>query len=111
MKQIFTLIAAPALFASALLSAAPAIAEPAAAAVSIVNTGDLDLTSPVGRDRLEQRLVTAAHAVCDTASAVDLKAVNGERECRAQVLAAARARASAIIAENRGSPLVVAVRN
>ena len=111
MQQIFTLIAAPGLLASALFAASPAIAEPAPAAVSIVNTADLDLGSQAGRDRLQQRLVTAAHAVCDTASAIDLKAVNDERECRAQVLAAAREKAGIIIAENRGSPLVVAVRN
>ena len=111
MKQIFTLIAAPALFASALLSAAPAIAQSAPAAVTVVSTADLDLTSQAGRERLERRLVTAAHEVCDTASALDLRAQNGERECRAQVLEAAREKAGAMIAENRGSPLVVAVRD
>jgi len=111
MKQVFPLITAPALLASALLTAAPAIAESAPAAVSIVTTADLDLTSQADRERLEQRLVTAAHEVCDTASAVDLKAKNGERDCRAEVLAAAHEKAGAIIAENRGSPLVVAARN
>jgi len=111
MKPIFNIIVAPALFASALLAAPPALAEPSPAAVSIVSTADLDLASRAGRERLEKRLITAAHEVCDTASATDLKAVNGERECRAQVLAAARQKIGAIIAENRRTPLVVAVRN
>ena len=111
MKPIFNAIAAPALFASALLAAAPAPAEPNPAAVSVVSVGDLDLASQAGRERLEQRLVTAAHEVCDTASTTDLKAVNGERECRAQVLAVARQKIGVIIAENRRTPLVVAVRN
>lgn len=98
--------------AAGLLIASPALAEPAEQLnVATVHTADIDLSTDAGRRALDQRLTTAAHELCDTASAVDLKALNAERDCRAAVVAAARAKASSIIAENRGGTIVVAVRD
>ena len=85
MKQTLKIIAVSALITAALIKGVPALAEPAGSASAVVSTSDLDLASESGQQRLEQRLTIAAHEVCDTASAVDLKAVKAERDCRASV--------------------------
>ena len=110
MKQTLKIILVSALATAALIKGAPALAEPAPMAVSIVATADLDLASEAGQRRLEQRLVTAAHAVCDTASQSDLKARNSEHECRAKVLSAARSKATAIAQRMRGEAMAIATR-
>ena len=101
-----------ALATAAALIASPATAGPAEQLnVTVVHTADIDLSTDAGRRALDQRLTTAAHELCDTASAVDLKALNAESDCRAAVIAAARAKANSIMAENRGGTIVVAVRD
>jgi len=111
MKQTLKIIAISALATAALIKGVPALAEPAgSASVAIVSTSDLDLASESGQRRLEQRLTVAAHEVCDTASAVDLRAINAERDCRAAVLAAAREKARAIATANSRSNITVAVK-
>jgi UrcA family protein len=101
-----------ALATAAALIASPAVAEPAEQQnVTVVHTADIDLSTDAGRRALDQRLTTAAHELCDTASAVDLKALNAESDCRAAVIVAARAKASSIIAQNRGETIVLAVRD
>ena len=110
MKQTLKIIAVSALITAALIKGVPALAEPAGSASAVVSTSDLDLASESGQQRLEQRLTIAAHEVCDTASAVDLKAVNAERDCRASVIAAAREKAREIVAENSRSNITVAVK-
>lgn len=99
MKDALKIILVSALATAALIKGVPALAEtPADVNVTVVQTADLDLSNAGDQRRLEQRLVTAAHAVCDGASAVDLRGRNDEAQCRADVLAAARARADALVA-------------
>lgn len=111
MKNTLLIIAGSALVASLAINAAPAIgATPPASdtAVSIVRTADLDLSTPAGQRTLRQRLVVAAHAVCDDPSAVDLKAGNEEARCRAEVLAAASRKAEAL--HNSGEVIRIAAK-
>ena len=113
MKAI-TIVLASALITAGALKAVPALAETNApeVAVSVVHTGDLDLTSDAGKRQLDRRLTIAAREVCGTASDVDLEGKNQVRECRDLVLANAREKGEALIAQNRrgGSIAVVAAR-
>ena len=106
MKQTLKIILVSALATAALIKGVTALAEsiPAAVNFSIVRTADLD----PGQRTLEQRVASAAHAVCDTASAADLKARNSERDCRSNVIASARSKARALAERNSGNSLVVA---
>jgi UrcA family protein len=107
MKQTLKIIAFSALATAAVIKAVPALAEPVPAQnVSIVHTGDLDLSSKSGRDALDHRLVTAAFEVCGTASNVDLAGQNKVRGCRTDVLAKARAESGQLA--SRGAPITVA---
>jgi UrcA family protein len=100
-----------ALATAAALIASPAVAQPADQVnVTIVHTADIDLSTDAGRRALDQRLATAAHQLCDIASAVDLKALNAERDCRAAVLENGRAKAQVVAARNSAEPLRLAVR-
>lgn len=110
MKKTLLIIASSALVTGLAIKAAPAIAQTSDAAVSVVRTADLDLASPAGQRVLQQRLVIAAHEVCDSASAVDLKARNGQGECRAAVIASGQQRAQALAARNSRENIVLAVR-
>ena len=74
-------------------TASPAIAAPPAAPTRIVSYADLDLASPAGRARLDQRLAAAARAVCGDAFATDLRTLAQVRACRAETLANAYAAA------------------
>ena len=112
MKQTLKIIAISALATAALIKGVPALAESTGStSVSIVQTSDLDLASARGQQQLEKRFVVAAHAVCDTASAVDLKAKNAERDCRDAVVSAAREKARMIAAANGSGSIAVAVKN
>jgi UrcA family protein len=91
------------------IKGAPALAASPTENVSIVRTADLDLTSKAGRAALDRRLATAAADVCGTASNADLVGSNKVRECRADVLAKARAD-TAQLASRGGSIAVVAAR-
>jgi UrcA family protein len=90
-----------------LIKGVPTMAAPAPAAelnVSYVHTADLDLTTDAGRRVLDNRLVTAARAVCGAASDVDLEGKNDVRKCRAETLARARAdRDTVLAAADRGT--------
>ena len=98
------------LFALALIaSAAPARAAEPATATSIVHTADLDLSSPAGQQKLDQRIAQAAREVCGTASPVDLEGYKGVRHCREQTVAAAVAQREQLLASVRaGTPIRVA---
>jgi UrcA family protein len=99
MKQTLLIIAGSALATAAVIKASPASSEPVRQeAVAIVQTGDLDLSSPSGRRQLDLRLVHAAHEVCDTASDVDLAGKSRAGQCRTDVLARARARTTELAA-------------
>ena len=107
MKQTLKIIAVSALATAAVIKAAPALSEPAPSQnVSIVRTGDLNLSTPRGRSELDHRLVNAAYEVCGTASGVDPAGKNAARACRADVLAKARARSEQLA--TRAGPIVVA---
>ena len=109
MKQTLKIIAISAMATAAVIKGVPALAEPAPAQnVSIVHTGDLDLTTATGRQALDHRLVVAAYEVCGTASDVDLAGQNKARQCRSKVLADARAQSSELAARN--APIKIAAR-
>jgi len=97
-----------ALITAAALKAVPALAEsaPAPVNVSIVHTADLDLTSDAGRRQLDHRLTRAAREVCGEASDADLEGKNDVRNCRANVLA--KARAEGVELASRGASITVA---
>ena len=113
MKAI-TIVLASALISGASIKAVPALAETNSpeVAVSVVHTADLDLTNDAGKRQLDRRLSIAARDVCGTASDFDLEGKNEVRECRDLVLANAREKGEALIAQNRrgGSIAVVAAR-
>jgi UrcA family protein len=104
------IIIASALITGAAIKAVPAFAEPVSpnVNVSIVQTADLDLSTDAGKRTLEHRLVNAAHEVCGTASDADLVGKNRVDDCRAAVLAAARAKGEQLA--SRGASITVAVR-
>ena len=94
-----------------LLIASPVVAEPTEQLnVAIVHTADIDLSTDAGQRQLNQRLAVAAHELCDTASALDLKALNAERDCRAAVLARGLAKAQLAVAHKSGEVITLAVR-
>lgn len=71
-----------------LLAATPALAQPPLAATHIVvRTADLDLASPAGQRKLDQRLTAAAIEACGSAVDWDVPGKNAVRQCRAQVQA------------------------
>ena len=113
MKAI-TIVLASALITGAAIKAAPALAETVSpdVVVSVVHTADLDLASDTGKRQLDRRLSIAVREVCGTASDSDLEGKNEVRECRDLVLANAREKGEALIAQNRrgGSIAVAAAR-
>ena len=110
MKETLKIIAVSALATAAVIKAVPAFSEPAPAQnVSIIHTSDLDLSSKVGRDVLDHRLVIAASEVCGTASDADLTGKNKVRACRIDTLAKARVE-SAQLASRAGPIFVAAAR-
>src|SRR3954454_11190649 len=104
------IIIASAAITTALIKAAPALAEPARADVnvSIVRTADLDLSTQAGKRALDHRLANAARDVCGTVSDVDLAGKNKVRACRDTVLADARAKGERLA--SRGGAITVAAR-
>jgi UrcA family protein len=112
MKEALKIILGSALVTAALIKGVPALAEtPGQTNVSIVRTADLDLSTRAGQRQLDRRLVIAAGEVCGEASDVDLKGQNDARNCRKEVLAAAREQAESIIAARSDSTVVVASRD
>src|SRR3954468_2989827 len=86
------IIIASALVTAALIKGVPAVAETTTRPnVSVVRTADLNLSTDAGKRQLDHRLVIAAYEVCGKAADVDLAGRNDVRQCRADVLAAARA--------------------
>jgi UrcA family protein len=97
------------LITAAVIKSAPALADSAPAQnVSVVHTGDLDLSTAAGRAALERRLVVAAYEVCGTASDADLAGKNQVRACRADVLAKARTETEQLASRERGTIIVAA---
>jgi UrcA family protein len=106
MKKTLGIILTSFLAATAVIKAAPALAEQAPAQnVSIVHTADLNLSTEAGRRQLDQRLIVAASEVCGTASDSDLAGKNQVRQCRADVLA--KAHAESLQIASRGATIAV----
>ncbi|QIL02334.1 UrcA family protein [Sphingomonas sinipercae] len=114
MKQALRIILASALLTAAGTKAVPALAEPLRSdvQVSVVHTGDLDLSGSDGRRQLQLRLSQAAREVCGAASDFDLAGKNDVRRCRDAVLAKARSDSDALIAarSTQGSITLAAIR-
>ena len=108
MKNPFAIALASALITTAVIKAEPALSQTPAVEtnVSLVRTADLDLTSDAGRRQLDLRLARAAREVCGTASDVDLKGKNEVRQCRADVLASARAKRDGVLAATQGKGFI-----
>ena len=108
MRNAFTIALASALITTAVIKAAPALAETPAAEtnVSLVRTGDLNLGSDAGRRQLDLRLARAAREVCGTASDSDLRGKNAVRECRADVLAKAYSQRDSVLAAGARSSFI-----
>ena len=108
MKNAFTIALASALITTAVIKAAPALAQTPAVEtnVSLVRTADLDLSSEAGRRLLDVRLARAAREVCGTASDTDLKGKNEVRQCRADVLAQARANRDTVLADSQSKGFI-----
>ena len=111
MNNALKIVLASALITAAAIKAVPALAEPAAPATRIVQTSDLNLASVAGQRQLDIRLARAAREVCGTASNLDIAGKNDVRECRNQVLAAARAKAEAVTAAKTTQSVLVASRH
>ena len=110
MTNILKIAATVFLFTTAFTGGAPALAQEAPQPnVSIVQTGDLDLSTNAGRAALDHRLLVAATDVCGTASDIDLVGKNKARACVGQVLTKARAQ-SAQLASRDNSILIAAAR-
>ena len=107
MKQTLKIISFSALATAALIKGVPAMAEPVQQNVAIVSTADLDLSTPVGRSRLDVRLAHAAEQVCGPTSSIDLAGANAARQCRQEVLASARAQGQALLAAAKAPSAVV----
>ena len=99
------------LVTAAAIKAAPALAQPVQPQnVSVVHTADLNLASQAGRRVLDQRLVIAACEVCGEAADVDLAGQNAARQCRKDVLAAARGKSDQLASRGNDPILVAASR-
>lgn len=104
MKQAIRIVIVSAILTAAALKTAPALAQAATAEtqVSVVTTGDLDLSSRQGQRQLKLRLVHAAAELCGGASDADLQGKLAARSCRAEVLANANAQGRQIVLASRG---------
>ena len=112
MKQTLRIILVSFIATTAVIKAAPVLAEPVPAQnVSIVRTADLDLSTATGRQALDHRLVAAARDVCGSASDADLAGKNQVRACRSTVLAEARAKGQAIADRGVGQPTILIAAN
>ena len=114
MKNAFTIALASALITTAVIKAAPALAQTPAVETNtrLVRTADLNLNSEAGRRQLDVRLAHAAREVCGTASDSDLRGKNAVRECRVDVLAKAQSQRDSVLAANdhKGFIAVTAAR-
>lgn len=90
---LFAFAAVVAALTSTGVAVGPAIAQTANASVGYA---DLNLNSPQGVARLNQRIVQAAELACGPASDRNLVAIRSARACRANALSSATAQLQAI---------------
>ena len=88
-----------AIAAAALLAAAPATAQQPSQFLTVVNHGDLDLSTAAGERALTRRLHQAARETCGDAGSVHLD-WKMRQDCRAAFLRAGRAKIA--LAKGRG---------
>ena len=106
MLKTSLVIAASLLTAASILggTAAPAFAQPAAAAPTrVVSYADLNLASAAGRAVLDRRINAAVRDVCGHAYPIDLASVDQVLQCRQETLAA--------VGQLRRGEVLIAVRN
>ncbi|MBX9797450.1 UrcA family protein [Sphingomonas sp.] len=103
---------AAALVAAGLTPLAPAQAQTAAATPEVaVRVTDLDLSTPAGVRRLDQRLVRAASAVCEIDAPATLAAMNRRWACQQAALSRVAPRRDALIAHARRQTPTLASRD
>jgi UrcA family protein len=107
MTNILKIAATAFLFTTAFTGSAHALAQEVTQPnVSIVQTGDLDLSTNAGRAALDHRLLVAATEVCGTASDIDLVGKNKARGCVSEVLTKAHAQSTQLA--SRGNSILIA---
>ena len=107
MTNILKIAATAFLITTAVAGGAPALAQDTSQPnVSIVQTGDLNLSTDAGRTALDHRLIVAATEVCGTASDADLVGKNKVRACLGEVLT--KAHAQSVQLASRGNSILIA---
>lgn len=96
-------------FLALAVTAAAAIATPAAAQTDSITIGygDLNLSSQAGRAALDQRIDGAAQQLCGSYSPLELKMAALSRACRAGVQADARAQLARVIVDEQIASITV----
>ena len=113
MKQSILYALFSALITAAFITGAPAFGQTPTPGevrtyVSVVETADLDVRTPEGERRLQQRLARAAREVCGTASDADVRGKNAVRQCRNDAIAhASQRRDELLAAAGRGAQIAV----
>jgi UrcA family protein len=97
----------PIAFAITAASATSALALPYEGPTRAVSYADLDMTTAAGRERLDQRIRSAARAVCGSPSPIDVHSYFEMRACRAETYSQAwnqySARVTVIAARDSGA--------
>ena len=108
MRKILT-AACVALLGSASVAQPPVVISKSAAPFRVVSYGDLNLTSPQGRDRLSSRIRSAARAVCFENNVEQVKFTVARRHCYDSAISDANRQMSEAIAQaNAGTALAAA---
>jgi UrcA family protein len=101
---MFKTVPALAALAVSVALVVPTVAQAQESNSARVSYADLDLASQLGQSRLQKRIVFAAHSVCDTADAKQLKLASLMAECRTGAIAGAQpAYAEAVAKARRGT--------
>lgn len=87
MKMIFLLVAAA--IATAAGAETPVVVESDTRSIVRVSYADLNLSSPLGRERLHDRVTAAVRAMCQDDNVDSLKIELAERRCYAESIRAA----------------------
>lgn len=87
MKMIFLLVAAA--IATAASAETPVVVESDTRSIVRVSYADLNLSSPLGRERLHDRVTAAVRAMCQDDNVDSLKIELAERRCYAESIRAA----------------------
>lgn len=105
----FSALGAAAVAASALFSAAPAMAAPAGEDSLAISYAGLDMSNPSDAARFDRRVRAAAEDYCGQVAATDTRLFGKVRACRSAVISSAKAEISLAQAGN-GRGTTVALR-